>query len=135
VKPKPKTRAMLVAELEQLRTDFVALRTERDGAARHAQDLRTKVDEVKERLAFAEAELQRMHGYIQRVQEDDVVREELITVGDPEAEQRMVPKRKPTPFAGVSAAARHDCAEAPHFPGRSLRDFECRERKRHWVTY
>jgi hypothetical protein len=39
-----------------------------------------------------------MRGYLKRVQEDDVVREELVPIGDPQGEQQLVPKRKPTPF-------------------------------------
>ena len=129
---KAKTRAMLAAELEELRRCLEQMRMQHDAALQGGKDLRTNLDDVKQRLAFAEAERQRMHGYIQRVQEDDVVREELVTVGEPDGEQRQVPKRKPTPFCGRTPVPSEYREDAPI--NRNAYG-ERRERRRHWATY
>lgn len=142
---KPKTRQQLeekileleirVADLTASDTDRLAvnnrLRCELDQAKKTALETRAMFADLKERLVKAEAETQRMRGYIARVQEDDVVREELVTVGDPSGEQRMVPKRKPTPFEPPSPYSIIEAA------GESLRTNAYGERKppRHWVTY
>lgn len=109
------------------------MRVELDAAVQGGKDLRVKLDEIKERLAFALAQNQRMSGYLERVQEDDVVREELVTTGSPEGEQRLVPKRKPTIFAPqMYHAVSHNLAHGEV-------SFACSGREknppRHWVTY
>jgi hypothetical protein len=122
-----------------LREQASALREERNGAVVHVGELRKNLDEVKERLAFAEAENQRMRGYLERVQEDDVVREELVTVGEPDGEQRMVPKRKPTVFAPQSYCAggeRRISSIDTTFESMAFRDENGRPRRhKHWVIY
>lgn len=133
---KRKTREQLEADLVDVGQRLAAMRAERDGAAQHAKELRSSLDNVKERLAFAEAELQRAGGYIQRVQEDDVVREDLVTVGEPGAEQHLVPKRKPTHFAVMSAARPIDQV---NFESGGMMYRDCAAARpakhRHWVTY
>lgn len=100
-------------------------------AIEREKETRAQFDALKSLLATAEAENQRMRGYIQRVQEDDVVREDLVTVGDPEGEQHFVPKRKPTPFQAPSAYPLLDTAEG----GASVGSYRERVRPKHWVAY
>jgi hypothetical protein len=124
------------AEIARLCNELSTMRSARDTANSVSLDLREKLDEVKERLAFAEAELQRAGGYIQRVQEDDVVREPLVETGDPEGEKQLVPKRKPTHFAMMSAARP---MEQVNFESGGMMFRDCATerpaKRRHWVTY
>src|SRR5258708_40257631 len=62
------------------------------------EELRQQFGDLKKRLYDSELENQRLRGYVQRVQEDDTVREELVVTGDPDGERAMVPKRKSTVF-------------------------------------
>lgn len=140
---KPKTRAQLearIAELEQTLKDEIEAGTcsreqiRKDLAAARECEKRTvaKFDDLKTRLAHAEGEVHRMRGYIQRVQEDDVAREDLVKVGDPEGSHQLVPKRKPTFFGereygGINAMTATDA-----FADRYTRD---RVPPKHWVTY
>jgi hypothetical protein len=136
VTDKPKTRAQLELELAKLREEYETLReahqvcrVARQREADVAAQKHSEMDDLKTRLANSEAETQRMRGYIARVQEDDVVREDLVKVGDPDGEHQLVPKRKATAFrqpdpydAGVMMAA----TDYGHRP---------RSNPRHWVTY
>jgi hypothetical protein len=136
--PKRKTRAQLEADLADTAACLTTMREERNAAAYHAEELRKKLDEVKERLAFAERENQRMRGYLERVQEDDVVREELIATGEPDGGQRLVPKRKPTIFAPQMCTSAPEDAHgiinrAAEWSGRS--NPRPRPKPRDWVTY
>lgn len=127
------------ADMESLRATLATARMERDEAIKAIQDLRKKLDDTKERLAFAESENQRMRGYVERVQEDDVVREELVTTGSPHGEQRLVPKRKPTIFAPqvyASVGGRVGYAESKNYADGGINDFlRGTDKPRHWVTY
>jgi hypothetical protein len=109
-----------------------------DALARERQT-RSQFDDLKTRLAYAEGEVQRMGGYIARVQEDDVVREELVRTGDPEGHEQLVPKRKPTHFAdlrvfnNIHSGGDKGCSSVAAFD-----DFHRRQRvepPKHWVTY
>jgi hypothetical protein len=144
---KPKTRAELeqtIARLEASVADLSAnvgrmrqacadehARAER--AEKREKETRAQFVDLKERLVTAEADNQRMRGYITRVQEDDVVREELIPVGDPAGEQRLVPKRKPENF----------CAPSPYkvlgaSGGYAVTSYDNERRRapaKHWVEY
>lgn len=93
--------------------------------------------DLKTRLLAAETANQYMRGYLARVQEDDVVREDLMTVGDPDGEQHMVPKRKPTAFPRPS-----DFGEPPgNEPSLYSENYDTygnrRQRKtpKHWISY
>lgn len=90
------------------------------------------IDDLKERLAVAEAENERMRGYISRVQEDDIVREELVGTGDPNGEQILVPKRKHDKFSSPDSynpMAGHTVMGYDDGFGRN------RPKPKHWVTY
>lgn len=138
--PTQRTRAQLELELDAALSRLKASQEAADGFRRaltsaegELKTARAEHNNLKERLVNAEAENQRMRGYIARVQEDDTVREELIAVGDPAGEQQLVPKRKPTVFNqphGYSefTAQGGDAA----FSGYSRRD---PPKPRHWVTY
>lgn len=135
---KPTIKAMQ-AEIDKLKASYDESRNQlhranalvkerenqRDGTAAQVEDL-------KVRLATAEFENQRMRGYIQRVQEDDTVREELLTVGDPEGEKHMVPKRKSTSFDAPS-----QFSNTGEIDDRYLyrNDGEPRRKAKNWITY
>jgi hypothetical protein len=125
---KRQTRAELAAALaaanELLAGKDSLLRQERAAA----ETVRKNADELKIRLSEAEADNQRLRGYIARVQEDDVVREELVRVGEPDGDYQLVPKRKMTPFSGPDPYSRCDVAAT------GMRHAE-RAPRRHWVTY
>lgn len=88
-----------------------------------------QITDLKERLVNAESENQRMRGYIQRVQEDDVVREETVTIGDPNGEQQMVPKRKHQMFATPNSYSDAGMEQSGYDRYRDQR------KSKHWVTY
>jgi hypothetical protein len=137
VSEKPKTRAELEATIAQLSADHGRMRQacvdevekRKQGEARE-KETRAQFDDLKQRLVTAEFDNQRMRGYLARVQEDDVVREELIKIGDLEGECRLVPKRKPTAFEQPGQfqlsreMASHPYGDRVHQP-----------KPRHWVTY
>lgn len=107
-------------------------RTKRYAAEAKAKELQSDWADLKIRLHAAEKANQYMRGYIARVQEDDVVREELVTVGDPAGEQHLRPKRKPTEFQTPD-----DFRMPAHTDnyGRFLNDSDRRGKARHWITY
>jgi len=102
----------------------------RQRAEAREKETRAQFDDLKQRLATAEFENQRMRGYLERVQEDDVVREELIQVGNPDGGHQLVPKRKPTVFHEpyqLSQLAMTETAATYHDRQR--------QNPKHWVTY
>lgn len=118
----------LKAALERNRALGAELSLERDTVKQKQKQF----DDLKERLSNSESENQRMRGYISRVQEDDVVREELVTTGDLEGEKHLVPKRKPTSF--VEPRAYSNTGETDGAYLRGYND-EPRRKSKHWVTY
>jgi hypothetical protein len=104
----------------------------RDAAHKDLEQTRKQFDDLKSRLYDAEMENQRLRGYVQRVQEDDTVREELVATGDPNGEQTMVPKRKSTVFFPPHPTTNFaDVADSSTYSGYS-RD---RPKPKHWVNY
>lgn len=130
----------LEGKIADLTASFLGLRDQRDNAraeAKEAQDIRDNVyaqfEDLKKRLHAAETANQFMRGYLARVQEDDVVREDLLTVGDPDGEQHMVPKRKPTEFKRPEDFTRQ---QSPDEYGLSYHERQNRKGNgRHWITY
>lgn len=140
---KRQTRADLEAALKAEQDTTAALREKVRGLQgvvqehdRQHTELRSRIDDLKTRLAQAEATTNEMRGYIARVQEDDVVREELVQTGDlAGGEVRLEPKRKPHHFPSPGErdrtmnafmVDRHAYADTP----------EGRRRSRgHYVTY
>lgn len=93
-------------------------------------EARKQFDDLKQRLHAADTANQFMRGYLARLQEDDVVREELVETGDPDGERQMVPKRKHTPFPRPT--------DFTTFEGdaRTMGYVERERRKpKHWITY
>lgn len=131
--PKPLTRAQLEAQLAELQARLAEANGRLRGHEEARRQAAREMDDLKERLASSEAENQRMRGYIARVQEDDVVREELVPTGDPAGEQRLVPKRQPTEFFAPSPYQQRE--EAGRGYGGHMMAAERREKPRHWVTY
>lgn len=140
IQPKKRT----IAEWQKLYSDELERRdraeAQRDEARgnyvvadKRNKELREQFDDLKQRLVAAEQANQFMRGYVARVQEDDVVREELIATGDTEGEQRLVPKRKPTVFE------RPDDFTEPRRRGDSVYggflNRDDRPKPKHWVTY
>ena len=88
--------------------------------------------ELKERVAHQTVTIATLRGYVERVKEDDVVREELVTtgaVGDPCGETQIVPKRKHAilPEDYISPPQRTQTGYADHQRERTQR--------KHWVNY
>ena len=138
---KPQTRAQLEAQVGDLlglvktwEESYRALERKFAETEKREKETRAQFDDLKTRLVTAEADNQRMRGYITRVQEDDVVREELVTVGDPGGEQRLVPKRKPEPFHQPSpySVIASECNAGPSYVDRYTRE---RTPPKHWITY
>lgn len=92
-----------------------------------AEEKINQFNDLKTRLAQSEMENARLRGYIQRVQEDDVVREELVTTGDPEGQRQLVPKRKSTVFTQPD--------QFMHSRDEGLYSYRDRPQPKHWVTY
>lgn len=132
-----RTKAIVEAELQEERKRNVELRNDRD---RLRDDVRFHKDaqeagardfgDLKQRLHAAEMENQRMRGYIARVQEDDTVREDLVTIGEPGGEQQMVPKRKATEFHRPS-----DFTNPQYDSDRGIYNTRDQRKPRHWLTY
>lgn len=139
-KPKPKSRGELEKELAAARDELASyrevhrnVRDQLDAAVKREKETRAQFDDLKQRLVIAESANQQMRGYIARVQEDDVVREDLVTVGDPAGEQRLVPKRKSTNFCEPYPYAIDN--RASHGSVGLYRDHEQTKPLKHWVTY
>ena len=125
--PKP-TYAELEKSLASCRQD---LQIARAAEAKLRNDMGDWAD-LKIRLLAAERSNEYLRGYVARVQEDDIVREELVTVGDPEGERHLKPKRTSTTFT------RPDDFTMPAHTneyGRYIDDNERRRKAKHWITY
>lgn len=126
--------AASIAETKSYQEKWNATRGELADTKQLNKQLHAQFADLKERLATAEAENQRMRGYIQRVQEDDTVREELVATGDPTGEQTMVPKRKPTSFDQPPS---HSNLGEIDTSDRFYRSYENEQRRKpiHWIRY
>lgn len=143
-KPKPKVATLLTeitalkAALETAHESRRAELAARANAEKETRELREKIKEIrdqfadlKERIVVAEEANQYMRGYLARVQEDDVVREELVTTGELGGEQMLQPKRKPTRFDKPNSYAKSN--ERPEF---GYTDMVSERRKpRHFISY
>lgn len=112
------------------------LRSETEQAEKRAiaarDETRKQFDDLKQRLRDSELELARLQGYLARVHEDDTVREELITAGEPGGQENLVPKRKHASLANYNFdATRLDNSHS----FESLTYGEERRRPKHWVNY
>lgn len=98
-------------------------------AHEETKEARGQFADLKKRLHNSEMEVARLNGYLARVREDDVVREDLVTVGEPGGEQRMVPKRKPEHLGNREEHhSIHDLMTDGGY-GRE------RKKPKHWIEY
>ena len=119
-------------EITALREDLYKARAAFSAIETEVKETRKQFGDLKERLSNSEMENQRLRGYVARVQEDDAVREELITVGDPDGERRLIPKRKSTAFVEPSQYGTFGSDS-----GNSYLD-QIRDRgakPKHWINY
>jgi hypothetical protein len=137
--PKPTTRAewqkLYSAELEKrdrAEARYEEARERAVGAEKRVKEVTDQFNDLKQRLLTAEQANQFMRGYLARVQEDDTVREELLTIGDPDGEQHMVPKRKPTRFERPSDFTTLSASD--QF-GSGYISHDERRKPKHWITY
>lgn len=137
---KRQTRAELEAAIEDLQAKTGIMREahkivacQLEEATKSEKVARSQIDDLKERLALAESENQRMRGYIARVQEDDVVREDLVKVGDPQGDHQLVPKRKPTAFYPPNVYAERGMSGSMGSAGYAD-NARNRPPQKHWVT-
>lgn len=128
-------KAALVETSKKMEDQAEQLKKWRGLAEEREKQLSTKtesISDLKTRLSAAETANQFLRGYVARVQEDDVVREEMLTTGDPDGAQQLVPKRKPTQFerpCDFTEPTRLD--DLGYF--RSERDRQ--QQAKHWITY
>jgi hypothetical protein len=120
-------------ELEAVRKRFHEARSAQNATETSYKEVMGQFNDLKVRLQAAETANQFMRGYLARVQEDDVVREELVTTGDPTGESVLTPKRKPTVFPTPEqftfpAARQEDFGYAAGFNAP-------RHKPKHWITY
>lgn len=107
-----------------------------DESERKLTEARTLFVDLKEKLYAAEVSNQFMRGYIARIQEDDIAREELLTIGDPNGEQKLVPKRKSTAFERPDDFLDTDRPNQ-RIGSQSFSRFgsDDRPKPRHWLRY
>lgn len=99
-------------------------------ANRREKETRLQFDDLKQRVHALEIENAQMLGYLNRVQEDDEVREELIAAGDPAGEQTLTPKRK------QRLARMYTSAPTALHGGDQYREpWRERPKSKHWVNY
>jgi hypothetical protein len=133
------------AQIKQLRAELAAnnsssieiitkQRAEINEQQKWRKEAEKEIADLKERLVTAESANQMMRGYIARVQEDDVVREELVAVGDPTGEQSLMPKRKPRMFTEPSPFMSSQGDEMATM-SRYAHGYGERPRPKHWIRY
>jgi hypothetical protein len=120
----------IIAEERDAAKKIVASLTERN------KQLTGQVGDLKERLHKAEIENERLRGYLERVLEDDVVNEDLIKVGEPGGEERLVPKRKSTILHRVPVMTSFDLDADVHDSRPGIMTWQDKtKRPRHWIRY
>lgn len=136
---KQKTLAWYAKEELTWRAQNELLFKERNEARRRAEDAEKARNEaqlgffdLKRRLHNALLCNERMRGYLNRVHEDDQVREELITTGEPEGEMRLVPKRKFTEFPEPENAYSDTMSKSEQF---NMGYSERQQQRKHWLAY
>lgn len=123
-----KEKGLIAARLNAIAEDNKALEKRVEGSRKDFADL-------KARLLAAELVNAEMRGYISRLQEDDVVREELVTTGEPDGQQRIVPKRKHRTFDTPNQFT-IDRQEGMGLSDRMYREHRGQDHKpRCWVEY
>lgn len=106
-------------------------RNEMAAAKEEAVETIKEFNDLKTRVFDAELENARLRGYIQRVQEDDVVREPLVETGEPGGEQMLTPKRQSTIFVRPNQMT----DLAPDVGSVAYYHEPRKSKMRHWITY
>lgn len=106
------------------------------------KETRKQFDDLKLRVRNLEIENARLIGYVDRVREDDIVREDLVATGEPDGEQQMVPKRKMRQLVAYNSGASNLGDENPDgvyhgWNGDDIfgRNGQPRPKPKHWVNY
>jgi len=96
--PTKKTLQALLTEAREKATRWERSWDEESAKRRTAEaslkESREHFADLKERLANAESETARLRGYLERVHEDDIVRDGMVEIDDQNG-KRLVPKRPP----------------------------------------
>ena len=146
------SRKQLIATLAEQYDDTAAAERAADGRLEEAVGLKDEVKallarldgsrkdfaDLKARLLSAELANERLRGYLDRVKEDDIVREELVKIGEPGGEQQLTPKRKHAAMPGPNHYLMPGGEGSAQTFGieRPWRDAEAsRPRRRNWVNY
>lgn len=117
------------AQVEQEREHADGWRKRAYKAEEEVAETRQQFAELKERVATLGALNAEMRGYIGRVQEDDVVREDLVQTGDlAGGESYLSPKRKHRRFD-------EQLYEAKAGIMGGIYANESTRRRKHWVNY
>jgi len=123
----------LEMEIEDLRAKGRQARDIAEEAKKEKNEAQMQFADLKRRLHNAEILISKYQGYFLRVQEDDIVREELIETGDPDGERTLRPKRKHIDF--------NRDLEYPYMemrPQSEMQYMPSEERRRHtkhWINY
>lgn len=106
-------------------------RAAKAAAEESEKETREQFADLKKRLHRSEMEVARLNGYLARVREDDTVREELVTTGEPGGEQRLTPKRKPEYLGNTEDDYSGMKSSDPmmHYLERD------RKKPKHWIEY
>jgi|SRR5215469_683938 len=122
----------LTARNNSLEKDLETSQDSNRNLVRVEKETRAQFNDLKTRLAELTSRYDRLAGYVDRVHEDDGVREDLIPTGDVERAPHLIPKRKvvrPERMPDVQSLSLHN---DPLSYSRSRDEhFE----PRHWVTY
>lgn len=134
----PKSLADAIKEIKKLRASVAAADAARENfrqkfnseygarlaAEKDAKTTQEKFADLKERLQASETNAARLQGYMDRVREDDLVRDGVIEVEDGMG-KRLVPKRYPEHYS------RHDS-----FMNGGLESIAMRAaQQKHWTSY
>lgn len=105
-----------------------------NAAEDEAKRARAEHDDLKERLLVLTRENEQMRGYIARVQEDDVVREEVVCETQ-DGNSRLVPKRMHRSFDRSLAMGDASCVGDTATDERYGLSNRERPVPRNWTTY
>jgi hypothetical protein len=117
------------------RKELSRLTLENNELRDEAKRARAEHDDLKERLLTLTRENEQMRGYIARVQEDDIVREQLVEEQQGEGNKRLVPKRMHRSFDRSLAMGDASCVGDMATEERYGFESRSREVARNWTTY
>lgn len=127
IKSLQSTIAELTERVDQRAKALREANDAKNAAVDREKETREQFADLKKRLHNSEMEVARINGYLARVREDDTVREELLTVGEPDGQQRLVPKRKPEYLGNrQERESMHDML---------IDDYGRKQKPKHWIEY